>query len=114
MKTFETLLQTEEYWLEEIQNEIFRKVHAYMEREHLNQSQLASRLGVSKGYISQILNGHFNFSLKKLIRLSLALGLAPQLQFTPLSELAQKKANTYQPQTKIRKASEPKQGFSKR
>lgn len=109
MKSFEALIQTEEYWLEEIQNEIFRKVHAYMEEEHLNQSQLADRLGVSKGYISQILNGHFNFSLKKLIQLSLALGLAPQLQFKPLSEIAQKKANTYQDQTRIRQASEPKQ-----
>lgn len=113
MKTFETLLQTEEYWLEEIQNEIFRKVHAYMEREHLNQSQLASRLGVSKGYISQILNGRFNFSLKKLIQLSLALGLAPQLQFTPLSKLSQKKSKSYPAQSRVRKASEPKQGFSK-
>jgi transcriptional regulator with XRE-family HTH domain len=29
----------------------------------LNQSGLAAKLGVSKGYVSQIMNGNFNFSL---------------------------------------------------
>jgi transcriptional regulator with XRE-family HTH domain len=111
MKSFEALIQTEEYWLEEIQNEIFRNVHAYMESENLNQSQLAARLGVSKGYISQILNGHFNFSLKKLIQLSLALGLAPQLQFVPISEIARNKSSDYEGTSQIRKASEPESKY---
>ena len=48
------LITTPEYWIEKLQNEIFRQVYAYMEKEGLNQSQLAIRLGVSKGYISQV------------------------------------------------------------
>lgn len=75
----EKLYQTPEYWLERIQNDIFRMVHYYMEEKHLNQSALAKELGVSKGYVSQIVNGNFNFSLKKLIELSIALGVAPKV-----------------------------------
>ena len=75
----EQLYQKPEYWLERIQNDIFRMVHHYMEEKHFNQSALAKELGVSKGYISQIVNGNFNFSLTKLIELSLALGVAPKV-----------------------------------
>ncbi|WP_224994325.1 helix-turn-helix transcriptional regulator [Cesiribacter sp. SM1] len=73
------LYQTPEYWLERVQNDIFRMVHFYMEERGLNQTALARELGVSKGYISQIVNGNFNFSLTKLIELSLALGVAPKI-----------------------------------
>ena len=75
----EELYKTQEYWLERIQNDIFRMVHHYMEEKQLNQSALAKELGVSKGYISQIVNGNFNFSLTKLIELSITLGVAPKV-----------------------------------
>ena len=80
------LIKTPEYWIEKLQNEIFRQVHAYMEKEGMNQSQLAIRLGVSKGYVSQILNGNFNFTIKKLIELSLSIDVLPEIRFKPFSE----------------------------
>ncbi|MFN6946283.1 MAG: helix-turn-helix domain-containing protein [Cytophagaceae bacterium] len=75
----EDLYKSEEYWLERIQNDIFRMVLQFQEEHKLNQTQLAKELGVSKGYVSQILNGNFNFSLTKLIELCLKLGVAPQV-----------------------------------
>ena len=80
------LIQTPEYWLETIQNEIFRQVKIYMEENELNQTQLANKLGVSKGYISQILNGNFNFTLKKLIELSIAIDVIPDIQFKAMKK----------------------------
>jgi len=80
------LITTPEYWIEKLQNEIFRQVYVYMEKEGLNQSQLAIRLGVSKGYVSQILNGNFNFTIKKLIELSLSIDVFPEIRFKPFSE----------------------------
>ncbi len=77
------LITTPEYWIEKLQNEIFRQVYAYMEKEGLNQSQLAIRLGVSKGYISQVLNGNFNFTIRKLVELSLSIGVIPDIRFQP-------------------------------
>lgn len=82
----EDLLKTEEYWFETLQNEIYRIVSEYMEKEGINQTQLAEKLGVSKGYISQIMNGNFNYTLKKLIELSLAVNKAPSIDFKSLAE----------------------------
>ncbi len=84
MITREELLKTQEYWFETLQNDIYRIVAEYLENEKINQSQLAEKLGVSRGYISQIMNGNFNFTLKKLIELSLAVGKAPVLEFKPI------------------------------
>lgn len=77
----EELVQTPEYWLELIQNDLYKHVTKYMQKEGINQTELAKRLGVSKGYISQVLNGNFNYTLKKLIELSLAIGLMPKVRF---------------------------------
>jgi transcriptional regulator with XRE-family HTH domain len=87
MKTREELYKTQEYWFETLQNDIYRIVSEYLENEKINQSQLAEKLGVSRGYISQIMNGNFNFSLKKLIELSLAVGKAPVLEFKPIERI---------------------------
>jgi transcriptional regulator with XRE-family HTH domain len=80
------LLRTEEYWFEIMQNQIYRALEEYLAREGISQSQLAERLGVTKGYVSQVLNGNFNYSLKKLIQLSLSLDLIPVFELRPLNE----------------------------
>ncbi len=48
----EELGKRPEYWLETIQNEIYRQVAAYLKDNNMTQTQLAIQLGVSKGYIS--------------------------------------------------------------
>lgn len=75
------LFKTKEYWIEELQNEIYRQVTEYMSKHDLNQNELAEKWGVSKGYVSQILKGDCNFSLKKLVELSLAMEKAPIVQY---------------------------------
>lgn len=81
------LVNRPEYWLETIQNEIFRQVTEYMKVNNMTQSQLAGQLGVSKGYVSQIMKGEFNYTLKKLIELSLAVGKVPVILFKSLEEI---------------------------
>jgi len=83
----EELVKRPEYWLETIQNEIYRQVTTYMKDNNMTQTQLAIQLGVSKGYISQVMKGEFNYTLKKLIELSLAVGKAPVIVFKPLEDL---------------------------
>jgi transcriptional regulator with XRE-family HTH domain len=83
------LLRTEEYWFETIQNDIYRMVAEYIQQEGINQTQLAEQLGVSKSYISQIMNGNFNYTLKKIIELSLALKKAPAFEFKNLEQYIQ-------------------------
>ncbi|HBL77241.1 MAG: hypothetical protein A2W90_15545 [Bacteroidetes bacterium GWF2_42_66] len=83
------LLRTKEYWFETLQNDIYRMVAEYIQKEGMNQTQLAEQLGVSKGYISQIMNGNFNYTLKKMIELSLALKKAPAFEFKNLEQYIQ-------------------------
>jgi transcriptional regulator with XRE-family HTH domain len=87
MTSREKLLRKPIYWFDHEQNEIFRQVTFYMESEGINKTELAKRLNVSKGYISQILNGNFNYTLKKLIDLSLAIGVVPKIKYTPLTDV---------------------------
>lgn len=75
------LLKTPEYWVEEIQNKIFSEVEKYMKANKLNRIKLAEEWGVSKGYITQILQGNCNFSLLKLVELSLKMDKAPLIDF---------------------------------
>ena len=94
--TREELLKSPEYWFEHAQNELFRQVIEFMENENLNRTQLANKLGVSKGYITQLLNGDFNHSLKKLIDLSLSIGMVPQIEYKSVEQVIREdKATTY-------------------
>ncbi len=81
MITREELLKSPEYWFENAQNDLYGQVIEYMEKEGINQNQLAERLGVTKGYVSQILKGEFNYTLKKLIEISLAIGKIPRIEY---------------------------------
>ena len=84
MFTQEELFESPAYLLTLYQNEIFREVHGYMQEKGITQKELAKKLGVSDAYVSQILNGKFNFTLKKLIELGMAIGKIPKIKFVPL------------------------------
>jgi len=87
MITREELLKSPEYWFENAQNDLYGQVVEYMEKEGINQNQLAEQLGVTKGYVSQILKGEFNYTLKKLIDISLAIGQVPKIDYTPIEKI---------------------------
>jgi len=84
MFTKRELVASSEYWMDQIQNDLFRILVEYQEKHDLSQGQLADRLGYSPGYISQLLNGRFNHSTQKLIDLSLKVGKVPVLRFEDL------------------------------
>jgi transcriptional regulator with XRE-family HTH domain len=80
------LLATPSYLLTKYQNEIYRQLVSYMDSNNLTQKEVAERLGVSGSYISQVLNGNFNFTLKKLIELGLMIGKVPYFEFVGIDE----------------------------
>ncbi len=81
------LLKNEGYWISKIQIDLYNQLESYMEKTGLNRSQLAKKLGVSKGYISQVLNGDFNHRISKLVELSLAIEKIPEVVFRDLNEV---------------------------
>lgn len=81
------LYKTREYWIERIQNDVFRALHTFKYENNLNSNTaLAEKLGVTKGYVSQIMNGNFNFSISKLVDLALTIGVAPNLEFADIED----------------------------
>ena len=86
MITRNDLMGSKEYWMVQIQTELFAELEKYLKDNNINRTQFAEKLGVSKGYVSQVLNGDFNHSMSKLIELSLAMGKVPILKFEDLDK----------------------------
>lgn len=86
MITNKDLLRTPEYWTTRIQLDLYAHLQAYMEENGMNRAQLAQKLGVTKGYVTQILNGDFDHRLSKLVELSLAVGFIPKMEFVSQAE----------------------------
>jgi transcriptional regulator with XRE-family HTH domain len=97
MTNREEIISGSTYWLTKVQIQVFNLLNNYMEENNLTQKQVAEKLNVSPSYVSQILNGNFNFTISKLIELALLVGKAPIIQFETIeqilkSEALQKKA----------------------
>ena len=86
MKTRKELLKSPNYWLARFQTELFRCVRNYLKREKKNQTQFAEKMGVSKGYVSQIMNGDFDHKISSFIKLSLSAVYIPEIKLTPIDE----------------------------
>ncbi|MTK52995.1 helix-turn-helix transcriptional regulator [Paludibacter sp.] len=79
--TREELICSPGYIITKIQMDLFDQVSQYLKENGNSQTKLAEKLGVSKGYISQILNGNYDHRISKLVELSLAVGIIPTLSF---------------------------------
>lgn len=77
----EDLYRNEGYWTSKIQLDLYNQLDEYMRVNNLNRSELAKQLKVTKGYISQVLNGDFNHRISKLVELSLAINKIPYITF---------------------------------
>lgn len=82
----EERIQSPYYWVGKIQLQLFRAINDYLEENDMTRKEFAEQLGVSKGYVSQILNGNFDHKLSKMIELMLAIGMVPSLEMVPVEE----------------------------
>jgi len=75
------LLRSREYWIADIQLKVFNLIEQFRSKKGWTKSQVAEKLGVTKGYVSQILNGDFDHKMSKLVDLALSFDKVPMLQF---------------------------------
>src|ERR1700744_615419 len=87
------LLKSKEYWLVNMQNSLFNVMEGYMKKKKLNRTGLANDLKVTKGYVTQILNGDFDHKISKFVDLSLACGKVPIVSFLDLEKYIKDDAN---------------------
>ncbi len=62
------LLKQETYWLAKIQLDLYGQIENYLAVNNISKTAFAQQLGVSKGYVSQVLNGDFDHKLSRLMR----------------------------------------------
>lgn len=82
----EEVLKSPEYWKAKTQIELYNLAEKFMAETGRNKSQLAEYLGVSKGYVSQLLNGDYDHRMSKFFELALAFGMVPQIEFVPVND----------------------------
>lgn len=88
--TREELLNSPEYWMTNIQQDLYGIIYEYMQKNDKKKKDVAELLGVSKGYVTQILSGDFDHKLSKMIELSLAFGKVPKISFMDATEYLNK------------------------
>jgi transcriptional regulator with XRE-family HTH domain len=67
--------------------DLFNEVEKYLKDNNLNRAKLALQLGVSKGYITQVLNGDFDHRISKLVELALSIGVVPSVQYKNINNV---------------------------
>jgi len=85
--TREELLRSNEYWIAEIQLDLFELIEDHLTKNNLSRIQFAEKLGVTKGYVSQILNGEFDHRLSKFVELAMSIGKVPRIKFVDIEEI---------------------------
>ncbi|TVQ51477.1 MAG: XRE family transcriptional regulator [Saprospirales bacterium] len=91
--TREELLRSPEYWEEYIKIDLFNIVQDYLDKNKLSRKELADKMGVSRGYISQVLNGDSDHRLSKIVTFSLQAGKAPCIYFRDLDKVLEDDRN---------------------
>lgn len=91
---------TPEYELEWLLLDIEEALHTSMEAQGITRSELADRLGTSRAFITKLLGGQENLTLKTLVRVANALEMKVDTRFVP-RESAAKPAKKQQVKTAV-------------
>lgn len=84
--TREDIIKNSGYWTAKAQLDLYSCAEEFMKSRNMNRTQLAEYLGVTKGYVSQLLSGDYDHKLSKLVELALAFGVVPKIEFQPIEE----------------------------
>ena len=82
----EKLIKSKGYIVSQIQLGLLNLIGKYKDERKLKDYQLAQELGVSKGYVSQLLNATYDHKISKVVDLSLACNAVPLVFFVSLDE----------------------------
>lgn len=74
---------TPEYELEWLLLEVEEAIHTSMEARGMSRSELAERLGTSRAFVTKLLGGQENLTLKTLVRVANALEMKVETKFVP-------------------------------
>jgi transcriptional regulator with XRE-family HTH domain len=86
-KSFSALLQrakkSDEFWAHTAILEFTEELAECMEKQHINRSELAARVGASPPYITKVLRGTENLTVMTMAKLARGVGKALRLHLAP-------------------------------
>ena len=88
--TREEVLKSPEYWTAKIQIALYSCAQMFMAQSGKNRTQLAEHLGVTKGYVTQLLSGEYDHRLSKMVELALAFGYVPRVDFVSTERIIER------------------------
>lgn len=84
--TREELLRSKQFGISQMKYTLLNLIGRYKERKKLKDKDIAEKLGVSKSYISQIMNGTFDHKMSKVGEIANACNAIPVLSFVDIDE----------------------------
>jgi transcriptional regulator with XRE-family HTH domain len=82
-KLFEEAEKHEDYWISKLILNFTEELYRAMKAKEINKAQLAKKVGTSAAYITKVLRGDANFTLKTMCRLAKAVGENLQIGLVP-------------------------------
>ena len=86
-KNFDSLFKEAEghvdYWVETAILDLTEDVTRLMDEQRVSRSALARRIGTSPAYVTQVLRGNANYTLKTMTKLGLALDSELRIHLAP-------------------------------
>lgn len=86
-KTRNDLLRSLEYWIATTQIHLYNVVDSYVSAHKLSARGLAQHAEVKKRHVKQALRADFNQSLETLVKLSMACGMVPIVEFKSIDKV---------------------------
>ncbi len=85
---YREIVRSIEYKVESVANDVALQISGLLEAAGISRADLARRIGVSRAYISQSLEGKNNMTIAEMVKLGDALGAELAIRFRAQSEPA--------------------------
>ncbi len=81
--------KSSDYWAELFTLELTEDISRMMSYMEVNQKQLSDLMGTSEAYVSKVLNGNENLSIKSISKLAFALDCAPHIHIAEIDKIVE-------------------------
>jgi transcriptional regulator with XRE-family HTH domain len=71
---YRDLENDDEYWTESVKTDFAVSLHRLMQQQGINKSDLARRIGSSTAYMTKVLRGDSNLTIRSMVKLARAAG----------------------------------------
>lgn len=85
--TREELLQSNEYWITQIQMDIAAILNKYMVANDISVNKLSHLSGYKKGFIKRTIQGDFDGDIESLVALAIIAGYVPIVKFEKITDV---------------------------